>query len=167
MLQYLGSYIWGAEEEVSAEQEYQHEEVEIENEWLYIPKDNENKRKRSSSEGSSSEGESDDEDRTFNLAECNLFHHEEESMDLRSPVEERLCAIEQAEARNVGKRGVLSKRVPLKDLNAKISIIKKKDSAKNLKRSNHVNTRVQGARKNKQQGRMMGKHTAMVAPRTR
>jgi hypothetical protein len=165
MLQYLGSYIWGAEEDhLDQVQEYNHEEVEIENEWLYIPKDNENKRKRSSSESST---ESEDDDRDFNLAECNLFHHEEESMDLMSPVEERLHEIEKAEARTVGKRGVLSKRMPLKDLNAKISIIKKKDSPKNLKRSNHVNTRVQGARKNKQMGRMQGKHTACVAPRTR
>jgi len=163
MLQYLGSYIWGAEEDTQ-EECYEHEEVEIENEWLYIPKDNENRHSTSSAD----ELEEEDDDRTFNLAECNLFHYEEENMNLCvSPVEERLQEIEKAEAKAVGKRGVLSKRVPLKDLNAKIAIIKKKDSPKNLKRSNHVQTRVQGARKNKQMGRMQGKHTACVAPRTR
>lgn len=164
MLQYLGSYIWGAEEECAQEEihEYEHEEVEIENEWLYIPRDNENRH------SSTEDLEDEDDDRTFNLAECNLFHYEEEmNMNLCSPVEERLQEIEKAAEKSMGKRGVLSKRVPLKDLNAKVAIIKKKDSPKNLKRSNFVQMRNTGARKNKQMGRMQGKHTAMVAPRTR
>jgi hypothetical protein len=159
MLQYLGSYIWGAEEEELAQEEYQHEEVEIENDWLYIPKDNEN---------NTSDGETIDE-RTFNLAECNLFclPPDEEGMECGDTVEERLHEIVRAEEnKSVGaKRHMMSKRQPLKDLNAKIAIIRKKDSPKNLKRNNNVHIHVAGARKNKQFGRMQGKHSAMVGPR--
>lgn len=62
-----------------------------------------------------------------------------------------------------GRLLALEKRQPLKDIN-KIST-RKQNSPKNVKRKNQVYVRQHGARKNKQYGRMSGKHTALVGKR--
>jgi len=59
----------------------------------------------------------------------------------------------------------LEKRQPLKEMNAKTSSQRKQNSAKNMKRKNQVYVRQHATRKNKQYGRMTGKHTALVAKR--
>lgn len=64
-----------------------------------------------------------------------------------------------------GRLLVLEKRQPLKDLNAGKSTDRKNNSPKSVKRRNQVYVRQHGSRKNKQYGRMAGKHTAMVAKR--
>jgi len=64
-----------------------------------------------------------------------------------------------------GRLLALEKRQPLKEMNAKASITRKQSSSKNLKRRNQVLVRQHVSRKNKQYGRMTGKHTALVAKR--
>ena len=59
----------------------------------------------------------------------------------------------------------LEKRPPLKEMNTKSSSQRKQNSGKNIKRKNQVYVRQHVTRKNKQYGRMTGKHTAMVAKR--
>ena len=59
----------------------------------------------------------------------------------------------------------LEKRQPLKEMNAKTSSQRKQNNGKNMKRKNQVYVRQHVTRKNKQYGRMTGKHTAMVAKR--
>jgi len=59
----------------------------------------------------------------------------------------------------------LEKRQPLKEMNAKTSSQRKQNNSKNMKRKNQVYVRQHVTRKNKQYGRMTGKHTAMVAKR--
>ena len=59
----------------------------------------------------------------------------------------------------------LDKRPPLKEVNTKSAKAQKQNTAKNIKRKNQVYVRQHAARKNKQYGRMTGKHTAMVAKR--
>lgn len=60
----------------------------------------------------------------------------------------------------------LEKRPPLKEMNARSSSQRKQNSAKSIKRKNQVYVRQHDTRKNKQYGRMTGKHTAMVAKRS-
>lgn len=64
-----------------------------------------------------------------------------------------------------GRLLALEKRQPLMEMNAKSSSQRKQNNAKNLKRKNQVYVRQHASRKNKQYGRMTGKHTAMVAKR--
>lgn len=59
----------------------------------------------------------------------------------------------------------LEKRPPLKEVNTKLVQARKQNTAKNMKRKNQVYVRQHASRKNKQYGRMTGKHTAMVAKR--
>ena len=59
----------------------------------------------------------------------------------------------------------LEKRPPLKEMNTKTLSQRKQNSGKSTKRNNQVYVRQHAARKNKQYGRMTGKHTAMVAQR--
>lgn len=61
-----------------------------------------------------------------------------------------------------GRLQELEKRQPLKDINSKSS---KNSSPKNLKRKNMVYVRNHSTRKNKQYGRMNGKHSGMVGKR--
>jgi len=60
----------------------------------------------------------------------------------------------------------LEKRPPLKEMNTKTSSQRKQNSSKSIKRKNQVYVRQHATRKNKQYGRMTGKHTAMVAKRS-
>lgn len=62
-----------------------------------------------------------------------------------------------------GRLQALEKRPPLRDLNK--SALRKQNSSKNVKRRNQVYVRQHGPRKNKQYGRMTGKHTAVVGKR--
>lgn len=61
-----------------------------------------------------------------------------------------------------GRLQELQKRQPLKDLNTKPQ---RNSSPKSMKRKNMVYVRSHSTRKNKQYGRMNGKHTAMVGKR--
>ena len=64
-----------------------------------------------------------------------------------------------------GRLQLLQNRQPLKDLNRK-SNDRKNSSPKNMKRKNMVYVRSHSSRKNKQYGRMIGKHTGMAGKRT-
>ena len=82
--------------------------------------------------------------------------------------EERIFEVAKQEPQKpVGRRQMLQKRQPLKDLNDKIAITRKNDSPNNLKRNNMVHTRNHSTRKNKQYGRMESKHVGMVGKRAK
>lgn len=84
---------------------------------------------------------------------------EEEAEEQVQQVEVRQGETHRAVA---GRLQELEKRQPLKDLNAKSQ---KSGSPKSLKRKNMVYVRSHSTRKNKQYGRMSGKHTGMVGKR--
>lgn len=167
MFQSIASYIWGVEEEevpLSASADCIHDEqIEVDNEWIFIPTKDKATNKMTLS------------DRTVDLEECPLADNtsqclDEDSMESSNEqenVDERILEVAKQDAKPVGaKRQILMKRVPLKDLNAKVALVRKNDSPKNLKRNNKVYTRVHNTRKNKQFGRMEGKHVGMVAQRS-
>jgi len=64
-----------------------------------------------------------------------------------------------------GRLLALEKRQPLKEMNTKSPSTRKESNGKSLKRKNQVYIRQHTSRKNKQYGRVTGKHTAMVAKR--
>lgn len=59
----------------------------------------------------------------------------------------------------------LEKRPPLKEMTARTASQRKQNNGKATKRKNQVYVRQHATRKNKQYGRMTGKHTAIVANR--
>jgi len=176
MFQSIASYIWGEEEEYEEIPEYlTGTHVEVENEWILVPKDNE--------DNETKEDEDEDTDtqtiRTDIHIECTLRHPDEENAvesaatTMEEEVEEEdlrlglgeLLEIVKEDAKKVGDCAVVPKRIPLRDLNGKVALSSKRDNGKHLKRHNRVYTRVNSTRKNKQYGRMEGKHVGMVGKR--
>jgi len=156
MLSYLGSYIWGSEDDeqvgivvVEGELACSNNTIEVDNEWLLVPP-------------------KDDEGNTS--TELALVGDGLESLGEVFEVGEE-CAEEHGEMGKQDGKGVNGKRttvvrfIPLKDLNDRVLSTRKSSSPKNLKRNNLVQVRLNNARKSKQFGRMDGKHVGMVASR--
>lgn len=94
-----------------------------------------------------------------------IYQENEETDTSESQTEDRnQVAVQKGETHRAvaGRLQELSKRQPLKDL--KVSA-QKNASPKNMKRKNMVYVRCHNTRKNKQYGRMNGKHTGMVSKR--
>lgn len=98
-----------------------------------------------------------------------IYHGNDESVsaEAEESSKEATVAIPRRDTHKAvaGRLLALEKRQPLKDLNAKTASQRKQSNAKQLKRKNQVYVRQHASRKNKQYGRMTGKHTAMVAKR--
>jgi len=158
MLSYLGSYIWGSEddEQVGIVVEVEGEEMEVtcpnashiqvvDNEWLLVaPKD-----------------EDEEEDEVERRIDEGL-----EEMELALiGLSEFFELAESCHGKGVNKRHTAVRFIPLKDLKDRVTSGRKFVSPKNLKRGNMVQVRVKDARNRKQFGRMEGKHSGMVASR--
>jgi len=94
-----------------------------------------------------------------------IYQENEETQSSEDQTEERnQVAAHKGETHRAvaGRLQELAKRQPLKDL--KITA-QKNPSPKNMKHKNMVYVRCHNTRKNKQYGRMSGKHTAMVSKR--
>jgi len=168
MLQSIASYIWGYEEETEQSPEFipPDDQIEIDNEWIYIPKHG-SKNKKTNSKVDKNELKNDEKvtenTRVEDVSVEELMATEEQERRGEERIQE---IIKQEQPKAVGQRQ-LKKRQPLKDLNEKLAVARKRDSPNNLKRNNMVAVRNYTSRKNKQYGRMDGKHSGMVAKRTR
>lgn len=164
MLQYIGSYIWGEEEDTEPTPEFipPEDQIEIDNEWIYIPKDEQKKKAHRTEDLDRSNEKTAENSRIEDISVEELMSTEEQE---RRGEERILEVIKQEPQKPVGQK-VLKKRQPLKDLNEKLAVARKRDSPNNLKRNNAVHMRDFSSRKNKQYGRMHGKHTAMVGKRS-
>jgi len=168
MLQSIASYLWGAQEPAETEElvvefEFVQEseetktrttdtdtDTDTDNEWIVVPtKDIES-------------DFSEQEDDTAMVDETSEKNEEnDENKD-----ENAVAPPENIKATN-GKRQVMLKKVLMKDWNEKVVMLRKNASSKKLKRINLVRIRVNGARKNKQMGRMEGKHIGMAGQRAK
>lgn len=186
MFSYVASYIWGTEEEEEAAKTpvVHGDQIEIDNEWIYIPtKEGKKKSNRQTSVERTSntdtpsqvpEQRSDGElvkvDDAEKMEEVSLDENsktEEQMNEERQKGEERILEVTKQEPQKNARRQLIQKRIPLKDLNEKISVARKNDSPKNIKRNNLVQFRNHSTRKNKQYGRMEGKHSGMVGKRAK
>jgi len=156
MLSYLGSYIWGAEEDeqVGIVVEVDGEDLEVicpqdeGNEWLLVaPKETEDSDNDEIEEGCAPE-----------------FDEELELMESALMGMQEFFAMAEA---CLGKKGrhTTVRFIPLKELNDRVNSTRRFVSPKNLKRANFVQARACNARSRKQFGRMDGKHCGMVASR--
>jgi len=184
MLEYVASYIWGSEEE--EEEEILPECIdnhEVEDEWILVGKkgrkairtDKQDKQKQQEVEDEEEEDEDEDEevteDRIDDVTECHLPETDEQYMETtvadeerQQNVEERIHEVTKEAPKSVGTgntRMLFKHEIPLRSL----THVHKSNTGKNLKRTNKVHTRVHSARKNKQYGRMEGKHVGMVGKR--
>jgi len=166
MLQSIASYLWGANEAVETEENEEvdfelecdpdpEDDVDTDNEWIVVPtKDIES----DFSEQSEQEDDMMVEDgETKEIEEENNENREEQ---------QGLASNENTKPAN-GKRQVLLKRALMKDWNDKVVMLRKNATPKKLKRINMVRVRVNGAKKNKQAGRMEGKHVGMTGQRAK
>jgi len=168
MLQSIASYIWGYEEETEQTTEFipPDDQIEIDNEWIYIPKDG-SKNKNSNLKIDKNELKIDEKPtentRVEDVSVEELMATEEQERRGEERIQE---VIKQEQPKAVG-RQLLKKRQPLKDLNEKLAVARKRDSPNNLKRNNMVAMRNYTSRKNKQFGRMDSKHSGMVGKRAK
>lgn len=93
-----------------------------------------------------------------------IYHGSEEKIDEEPErIECKAPAKRDTHKAVAGRLLALEKRQPLKDLNK--ASTRKQNSPNNMKRKNQVYVRQHASRKNKQYGRMSGKHTALVGKR--
>lgn len=186
MIQSITSYFWGSGEEECQPSTpgFVIKDQMEENEWILIrPKDY--------YDGPASEGTPSENEDTWLVTPPQCFNAEERGNPEMSPIENLLIehpsmsiyhgndenldedgadtselAVSKQETHKpvAGRLQQLEKRIPLKDINVKL-IERKNASPKNLKRKNLVHVRTHNTRKNKQYGRMSGKHTALVGKR--
>jgi len=168
MLQSIASYLWGAQEPAETEElvvefEFVQEteetktqttdtdtESDTDNEWIVVP---------------TKDIESDFSEQEDDMAMVDEASKKNEEDD-QNKNEIAVQPTENVKAAN-GKRQIMLKRVLMKDWNEKVVMLRKNASSKKLKRINLVRIRVNGARKNKQMGRMEGKHIGMIGQRAK
>jgi len=167
MLQSIASYIWGANDadatedneefdfELELECDPEHEDdVDTDNEWIVVPT------KDIESDFSEQSEQEDD----MMVEDGETQQKEEENEEKKE--DNGVVSKENAKPTN-GKRQVLLKRALLKDWNNKVGMLRKNATQKKLKRINMVRVRVNGSKKNKQAGRMEGKHVGMTGQRAK
>ena len=187
MLQSIASYLWGANEpvvpkadveeeteEVFVEFEYSSSEredtdyavtdtdtdAETDTEWIVVPT------KDIESDFSEQSGAEDDM-----VVEHGTQENEDENGEKKSKeATMEVVAVKGRKENRVptgGKRRVLLKRALMKDWNDKVVLLRKDATPKKLRRINMVRVRVNNAKKNKQIGRMEGKHTGVAGQRAK
>jgi len=131
----------------------------LENDWIFI------RPKEYYDTGKNHDDDADDCASTGAESAVMVEDPDKENLDDEQPTEELAVAKSDSDKPTVARRAQLrEKRQLLKDLNSKL-IERQNTGRKNLKRNNMVHVRIHSTRKNKQYGRMSGKHVGMVGKR--